>query len=231
MYSSNKTTDSSRSPSPNGVGSLQENNATKRAVLSMIANNEYRCVKLFMEIEQKKWESASLYEEYFILNWMKIDYDSISATLSINNFISGAANYTTHPFIEYFTSKKMDELRCLLTPSTVNSGVPSLTGAFGFGSLQDGGPATAVNAATATATATKSEDDILEALAKGIDINSPILNSVASEIQYDKSIQAIMNELEFCRNILHTNFPELRKKTVKRKTGDLDEALPEREQI
>jgi hypothetical protein len=207
MYSSNKTTDSSRSPSPNGVGSLQENNVTKRAVLSMIANNEYRCVKLFMEIEQKKWESASLYEEYFILNWMKTDYDSISATLSTNNFISGAANYTTHPFIEYFTSKKMDELRCLL----------------------DGGLATAVNAATATAT--KSEDDIMEALAKGVDINSPILNSVASELHYDKSIQAIMNELEFCRNILHTHFPELRKKTIKRKTGDLDEALPEREQI
>ena len=212
MYSSNKTTDSSRSPSPNGVGSLQENNATKRAVLSMIANNEYRCVKLFMEIEQKKWESASLYEEYFILNWMKIDYDSISATLSTRDFISGAANYTTHPFIEYFTSKKMDELRCLL----------------------DGGLATAATAtatATANANATKSEDDILEALAKGIDINSPILNSVASEIQYDKSIQAIMNELEFCRNILYTNFPELRKKNVKRKTRDLDEALPEREQI
>ena len=111
MYSSNKTTDSSRSPSPNGVGSLQENNVTKRAVLSMIANNEYRCVKLFMEIEEKKWESASLYEEYFILNWMKTDYDSISATLTTNNFISGAANYTTHPCIEYFTSKKMDELR------------------------------------------------------------------------------------------------------------------------
>ena len=95
----------------------------------------------------------------------------------------------------------MDELRCLL----------------------DGG--------LATANATKSEDDILEALSKGVDINSPILNSVASEIQYDKSIQAIMNELEFCRNILYTNFPELRKKCVKRKTGDLDEALPEREQI
>ena len=209
MYSSNKTTDSSRSPSPNGVGSLQENNVTKRAVLSMIANNEYRCVKLFMEIEQKKWESASLYEEYFILNWMKIDYDSISATLSTNNFISGAANYTTHPFIEYFTSKKMDELRCLL----------------------DGGLATAATATATAATANATGDEILEALAKGIDINSPILNSVASEIHYDKSIQAIMNELEFCRNILHTNFPELRKKTVKRKTGDLDEALPEREQI
>jgi hypothetical protein len=40
-----------------------------------------------------------------------------------------------------------------------------------------------------------------------------------------------MNELEFCRNILYTNFPELKKKNVKRKTGDLDEALPEREQI
>ena len=40
-----------------------------------------------------------------------------------------------------------------------------------------------------------------------------------------------MNELEFCRNILHTHFPELRKKTIKRKTDDLDEALPEREQI
>ena len=187
--------------------SFQENNATKRAVLSMIANNEYRCVKLFMEIEQKKWESASLYEEYFILNWMKIDYDSISATLSTNNFISGAANYTTHPFIEYFTSKKMDELRCLL----------------------DGGLATAATAVNAATTATG--DEILEALSKGVDINSPILNSVASEIQYDKSIQAIMNELEFCRNILYTNFPELRKKPVKRKTGDLDEALPEREQI
>jgi len=182
--------------------SFQENNVTKRAVLSMIANNEYRCVKLFMEIEQKKWESASLYEEYFILNWMKTDYDSISATLTTNNFISGAANYTTHPFIEYFTSKKMDELRCLL----------------------DGGSA-------ADASAKKNDDEILEALAKGVDINSPILNSVASEIQYDKSIQAIMNELEFCRNILHTHFPELRKKTIKRKTGDLDEALPEREQI
>jgi hypothetical protein len=208
MYSSNKTTDSSRSPSPNGVGSLQENNVTKRAVLSMIANNEYRCVKLFMEIEQKKWESASLYEEYFILNWMKTDYDSISATLSTNNFISGAANYTTHPFIEYFTSKKMDELRCLL----------------------DGGSADA-NATTAAASATKGDDEIIEALAKGVDINSPILNSVASELHYDKSIQAIMNELEFCRNILHTHFPELRKKTIKRKTCDLDEALPEREQI
>ena len=205
MYSSNKTTDSSRSPSPNGVGSLQENNVTKRAVLSMIANNEYRCVKLFMEIEQKKWESASLYEEYFILNWMKTDYDSISANFSTNNFISGAANYTTHPFIEYFTSKKMDELRCLL----------------------DGGSATT----PADANATKGDDEILEALAKGVDINSPILNSVASELHYDKSIQAIMNELEFCRNILHTHFPELRKKTIKRKTGDLDEALPEREQI
>ena len=199
MYSSNKTTDSSRSPSPNGVGSLQENNVTKRAVLSMIANNEYRCVKLFMEIEQKKWESASLYEEYFILNWMKIDYDSVS--LSAYDLHSGIANYKPHPFIDYFTSKKMDELRCLL----------------------DGG--------LATANATKSEDDILEALSKGVDINSPILNSVASEIQYDKSIQAIMNELEFCRNILHTHFPELRKKTIKRKTSDLDEALPEREQI
>ena len=185
--------------------SFQENNATKRAVLSMIANNEYRCVKLFKEIEQKKWESASLYEEYFILNWMKIDYDSVS--LSAYDLHSGIANYKPHPFIDYFTSKKMDELRCLL----------------------DGGLATAVNAATATAT--KSEDDIMEALAKGVDINSPILNSVASEIQYDKSIQAIMNELEFCRNILYTNFPELRKKCVKRKTGDLDEALPEREQI
>ena len=176
-----------------------ENNTTKREVLSMIANNEYRCVKLFMEIEQKKWESASLYEEYFILNWMKTDYDSISATLSTRDFINGAANYTTHPFIGYFTSKKMDELRCLL----------------------DGG----------LANAAKSDDEILEALAKGVDINSPILNSVASELHYDKSIQAIMNELEFCRNILHTNFPELKKKVVKRKTGDLDEALPEREQI
>jgi len=180
--------------------SFQENNATKREVLSMIANNEYRCVKLFMEIEQKKWESASLYEEYFILNWMKTDYDSISATLSTNNFISGAANYTTHPFITYFTSKKMDELRCLL----------------------DGGLAT---------DAAKNNDEILEALAKGVDINSPILNSVASEIHYDKSIQAIMNEIEFCRNILHTNFPELRKKNAKRKSGDLDEALLEREQM
>jgi hypothetical protein len=214
MYSSNKTTDSSRSPSPNGVGSLQENNVTKRAVLSMIANNEYRCVKLFMEIEQKKWESASLYEEYFILNWMKTDYDSISATLSTNNFISGAANYTTHPFIEYFTSKKMDELRCLLD-----------------GGSADATTTTAANATTTAASATKGDDKILEALAKEVDINSPILNSVASEIHYDKSIQAIMNELEFCRNILHTHFPELRKKTIKRKTDDLDEALPEREQI
>ena len=213
MYSSNKTTDSSRSPSPNGVGSLQENNVTKRAVLSMIANNEYRCVKLFMEIEQKKWESASLYEEYFILNWMKTDYDSISATLTTNNFISGAANYTTHPFIEYFTSKKMDELRCLLDGGSANA------------------TTTAANATTTAASATKGDDEILEALAKGVDINSPILNSVASELHYDKSIQAIMNELEFCRNILHTHFPELRKKTIKRKTGDLDEALPEREQI
>lgn len=186
--------------------SFQENNATKRAVLSMIANNEYRCVKLFKEIEQKKWESASLYEEYFILNWMKIDYDSVS--LSTYDLLSGVMNYKPHPFIDYFTSKKMDELRCLL----------------------DGGLASAVNDAT-DATATKSEDEILEALSKGVDINSPILNSVASEIQYDKSIQAIMNELEFCRNILYTNFPELKKKNVKRKTCDLDEALPEREQI
>ena len=215
MYSSNKTTDSSRSPSPNGVGSLQENNVTKRAVLSMIANNEYRCVKLFMEIEQKKWESASLYEEYFILNWMKTDYDSISATLSTNNFISGAANYTTHPFIEYFTSKKMDELRCLLDGGSADANATT--------------PAAAN--ATTDASATKGDDEILEALAKGVDINSPILNSVASELHYDKSIQAIMNELEFCRNILHTHFPELRKKTIKRKTSDLDEALPEREQI
>ena len=215
MYSSNKTTDSSRSPSPNGVGSLQENNVTKRAVLSMIANNEYRCVKLFMEIEQKKWESASLYEEYFILNWMKTDYDSISANFSTNNFISGAANYTTHPFIEYFTSKKMDELRCLLDGGSATTNATT---------------AAAANATTA-ASATKGDDKILEALAKEVDINSPILNSVASELHYDKSIQAIMNELEFCRNILHSHFPELRKKTIKRKTDDLDEALPEREQI
>jgi hypothetical protein len=223
MYSSNKTTDSSRSPSPNGVGSLQENNVTKRAVLSMIANNEYRCVKLFMEIEQKKWESASLYEEYFILNWMKTDYDSISATLSTNNFISGAANYTTHPFIEYFTSKKMDELRCLLDGGSANATTTAAANAT---------TTAAANATTTAASApAKGDDKILEALAKEVDINSPILNSVASELHYDKSIQAIMNELEFCRNILHTHFPELRKKTIKRKTGDLDEALPEREQI
>ena len=224
MYSSNKTTDSSRSPSPNGVGSLQENNVTKRAVLSMIANNEYRCVKLFMEIEEKKWESASLYEEYFILNWMKTDYDSISATLTTNNFISGAANYTTHPFIEYFTSKKMDELRCLLDGGSANASATTTTAASAT-------TTDAANATTTAASATKGDDKILEALAKEVDINSPILNSVASELHYDKSIQAIMNELEFCRNILHTHFPELRKKTIKRKTCDLDEALPEREQI
>ena len=217
--------------------SFQENNATKRAVLSMIANNEYRCVKLFKEIEQKKWESASLYEEYFILNWMKIDYDSISATLSTNNFISGAANYTTHPFIEYFTSKKMDELRCLLDGGLATAATATATAATATATATAAtATAATANATAATATATAATanatgDEILEALAKGIDINSPILNSVASEIHYDKSIQAIMNELEFCRNILHTNFPELRKKTVKRKTGDLDEALPEREQI
>lgn len=148
-----------------------------RAIWSMVAYDEYRCTKLFMEIENKKWLSAELYEEYYIIKSLKEQYDNNKTSILSPAFI---ANFKKSPFIEYFTSKKMDELQNLLDKTNNTN----------------------------------------------INININVDNN-----DDEKTIQLIIAELDICRNILHTTFPELRKKVVKRKTADLDEQLPEREQI
>jgi len=150
-----------------------------RAIWSMVANDEYRCTKIFIEIEKKKWLSAELYEEYYIIKSLKEEYDNNKISILSPAFI---ANFKKSPFIEYFTNKKMDELRNLLD---------------------------------------KTNDTNIN-----ININIDIDNN-----DDEKTIQLIIAELDICRNILHTTFPELRKKVVKRKTADLDEQLPEREHI
>jgi len=147
-----------------------------RAIWSMVANDEYRCTKIFMEIEKKKWLSAELYEEYYIIKSLKEEYDNNKTSILSPAFIT---NFKKSPFIEYFTYKKMDELQTLLD-KTNNTNV---------------------------------------------NININIDNND------EKTIQLIMAELDICRNILNHNFPELRKKMVKRKSADLDEPLPEREHI
>ena len=87
------------------------NTLLNRDLLAMVANDEYRCVKMFMEIEKNKWLSSLLYEEYYIINDFKQDYDAKKISILSPDFIT---NYKKHPFIEYFTLKKTDYLHCLL---------------------------------------------------------------------------------------------------------------------
>ena len=160
------------------------NTFQKRDIWVMVANDEYRCVKLFMMIERNKWQSAAIYQEYYILHSLKEDYDAKKISILSPDFI---ANYKIHPFIEYFTARKMDELHGLLESSTSSN----------------------------------------KKTYEGHNVFASVINDLDSE----KEIQMIMAELELCRRLLNTSFPEVKKKLVKRKTADLEEQFLQREEI